>query len=88
MHDFHLADIIFKTILENAEKNNLKNVNKSVIELGSVVEHGEEVLPENLVFNIKMMSQGTMAEGMEVEVIKVVGDSWNLREIEGDEEGV
>ena len=84
MHDFHLADIIYKTILDYAAKNNLKKVTKAVIELGSIVEHGEEILAENLEFNIKMLSQGSLAEGLAVEIKKVIGDSWVLKEIEGE----
>jgi len=84
MHDFHLADIIYKTIIDYAAKNNLKKVTKAVIELGSIVEHGEEILAENLEFNIKIMAQGNLAEGLTVEIKKVIGDSWVLKEIEGE----
>lgn len=83
MHDFHLADQIFKAILEEAEKNNLSKIKKAIIELGIIVEHGEEVLPENLKFNIEMMAKGSLADGIEVVVGKSGGDSWLLKEIEG-----
>lgn len=83
MHDFHLADIIYKTIMDYAEKNNLQKVTKAVIELGSIVEHGEEVLPENLKFNIEMLAKGGLAEGIELEISKAEGTNWNLKEIEG-----
>lgn len=84
MHDFHLADIIYKTIIDYAEKNNLKKVTKAVIELGRIVEHGEEILAENLDFNIKMMAEGGPAENIDLEIIKVHGPEWNLKEIEGE----
>lgn len=84
MHDFHLADTIFRTIMENAEKNGLKKVTKATIELGSVVEHGEEILPDNLKFNIKMLAEGTIAGGLDVEVTSVAGDSWKLKDIDGE----
>jgi Zn finger protein HypA/HybF involved in hydrogenase expression len=84
MHDFHLADQIYKTIMDYAAKNNLKKITKATIELGSIVEHGEEILPENLVFNIKMLAEGGLAEGLEVSVAKIAGDSWILKEIEGE----
>lgn len=83
MHDFHLADMIYKTIMEYAEKNNLQSVTKAVIELGSVVEHGEEVLPANLEFNIKMLAEGGIANGLTVEIVRGVGNAWVLKEIEG-----
>lgn len=84
MHDFHLADTIYKIIIDYAEKNNLKKVTKATIELGSIVEHGEEILPENLEFNIKMLAEKGPAQGIEIEVKKVESDNWMLREIEGD----
>jgi Zn finger protein HypA/HybF involved in hydrogenase expression len=84
MHDFHLADTIYKTISDYAEKNNLKKVTKAVIELGSIVEHGEEILPANLDFNIKMLAEGGLAEGIELDISRADGDSWTLKEIEGE----
>ncbi len=84
MHDFHLADQIYKVISDHAEKNNLKKVKKVIIELGSIVEHGEEILPENLKFNIKMLAEGTVANGLDVEIQKIDGDNWILKEIEGE----
>jgi len=84
MHDFHLADTIHKTIMEYAAKNDLKKITKAAIELGSVVEHGEEVLPDNLEFNIKMLSEGGIAEGLMIEITRGQGDNWTLKEIEGD----
>jgi Zn finger protein HypA/HybF involved in hydrogenase expression len=82
MHDFHLADIIYKTILDYAAKNNLKKITKVVIELGSIAEHGEEILAENLKFNIKMLAQGGLAEDLAIIINKISGDSWILKEIE------
>ncbi|MFA6593959.1 MAG: hydrogenase/urease maturation nickel metallochaperone HypA [Candidatus Buchananbacteria bacterium] len=84
MHDFHLADTIYKAIIEEAEKNNLKKIAKAAIELGVIVEHGEEVLPENLDFNIKMLARGGPAEGIELAITKVAGGNWILKEIEGE----
>lgn len=84
MHDFHLADSIYKVLMEYAEKNKLKKITKAVIELGSVVEHGEEVLPQNLEFNIKMLAEGGIAEGLIVEIARGEGNNWTLKEIEGE----
>ena len=84
MHDFHLADQIYKTISDYAQKNQLKKVTRAVIELGSIVEHGEEILPANLDFNIKMLAKGGVAEGIDLDIKRVAGDSWILKEIEGD----
>lgn len=84
MHDFHLADSIYKVLMEYAQKNNLKKITKAVIELGSIVEHGEEVLPQNLEFNIKMLAEGGIAEGLIVEIARGEGNNWTLKEIEGE----
>lgn len=84
MHDFHLADIIYKTIMDYAQQNNLKKVTKAVVEIGSIVEHGEEVLAENLDYNIKMLAKGGSVEDIVLEFIKVHGNNWNLKEIEGE----
>ncbi|MCX6742882.1 MAG: hydrogenase/urease maturation nickel metallochaperone HypA [Candidatus Parcubacteria bacterium] len=84
MHDLHLANQIMKLILEYAQKNKLKKVTGAVIELGQITEHGSEIAPENLEFNLKMLAQKTLAEGLNVVIRKVKGDSWVLKEIEGE----
>ena len=84
MHDLHEADKILKVILDYAQKNNLKKVTKATIDLGSIIEHGEELLPENVRFNIIMLARKTVAEGIEVVINKIKGDSWVLKEIEGE----
>lgn len=84
MHDFHLADTIYKTIIDYAKQNSLTKVKKASIELGSIVEHGEEILPANLDFNIKMLAQGGLADGLEIAISRTKGDSWILKDIEGE----
>jgi Zn finger protein HypA/HybF involved in hydrogenase expression len=84
MHDFHLADIIYKTIMDYAEKNNLKKITKATIELGAIIEHGEEILAENLDFNIKMLAQGGLADGIILDIKKGGSNDWKLIEIEGE----
>ncbi|MFH0818542.1 MAG: hydrogenase/urease maturation nickel metallochaperone HypA [Patescibacteria group bacterium] len=85
MHDLHAADRILKLALEYAAKNNLKKITKISVELGTVVEHGEEINPDNLKFNLQMLSENSIAEGAEIEIGKIEGETWNLKEIEGDE---
>jgi len=84
MHDLHAADQILKLALEKANDNKLLLVRKIVIELGSVVEHSEEINADNLIFNIKLLAKNTPAKGAEVVVKKVKGGSWKLVEIEGE----
>ena len=83
MHDFHEADRILKLVLEYAAKNKLKKVKRIVIELGGVWEHGEEISPENLKYNIKLLSKNTPAEGAETIINRIKGNAWVLKEIEG-----
>jgi Zn finger protein HypA/HybF involved in hydrogenase expression len=84
MHDLHAADQILKLVLEKANDNKLLQVKKITIEIGSVVEHGEEINPENLVFNLKLLAENTPAQGAEISIKKVEGNTWRLVEIEGD----
>ena len=83
MHDLHEADRVLKLVLEHAERNKLKEVTKIVIGLGSVIEHGSEIDPENLKFNIGLLARGTKAENVEVVIKKINGAAWKLDEIEG-----
>ncbi len=85
MHDFHAADKILKIALENAKENGLKKIDKMVVELGHVIEHGEEILAENLKFNVRMLAKGGLAEGVEIVVLKKEGmRGYRLKEIEGE----
>jgi Zn finger protein HypA/HybF involved in hydrogenase expression len=85
MHDFHLADTILKTVLEYADKNGFKNIKKIELELGSILEHGEYISPENLIFNFKLLAKNTLTENAELDIKKVSGDEWKLISIEGGE---
>lgn len=84
MHDLHVADKIQKLVIKYAEENNLKKVTKIIVELGSVVEHGEEINPENLKYNLKLLSKDTITQDAEITVGKIKGVTWNLKEIEGE----
>ncbi|OGF38228.1 hypothetical protein A2482_05250 [Candidatus Falkowbacteria bacterium RIFOXYC2_FULL_48_21] len=84
MHDLHVADQIFRLVLAEAEKNRLKKVAQINIELGLIEEHGANVEPENLKFNIVMLSRGTIAEAADVVVNSVAGNAWKLVSISGE----
>jgi Zn finger protein HypA/HybF involved in hydrogenase expression len=85
MHDLHLADKILKQILGSAVANNFIIVKNVWIELGPVVEHGAEIDPENLKFNLGMLAQGTPAEDARF-IIKKISDEgkYKITEIEGE----
>jgi len=84
MHDLHAADQILKLVLAKAIENKLLKVKKIVIELGSMVEHGDEINADNLAFNIKLLARSTPARDLKVIIKKVKGFGWQLVEIEGD----
>lgn len=85
MHDLHAADKIHKLAIEQAGAAELKNIKKIIIELGSVIEHGADISAENLEFNLKMLNEGTLANGAEIIINKVAGHDWRLISISGDE---
>jgi len=84
MHDLHEANKILKTILDYAERNKLNKVTKAIIVLGKIEEHGQEIFPENIEFNIKIIAKNTCAEGLDLIVERSDSDSWELKEIEGE----
>lgn len=78
MHDFHLANEIVKIVQSYAEKNNLKNIKKISLELGNIVEHGDNIKPENLKYNINLLLP------CEVKIKKTKSNFWKLINIEGE----
>lgn len=66
MHEIGLAEEIFKTIKELAERNNLKKITKVRIKLGEQAGVEEELLEHSL---IDHRFPGTLAEGAELEIV-------------------
>ncbi len=83
MHDWHLANEILKTVLDYANKNGFKNVSKVELELGSIIEHGEEILPENLIHNFRLLAEKTIARKAKLKIKRGEEDRWKLISIEG-----
>jgi Zn finger protein HypA/HybF involved in hydrogenase expression len=79
MHDFHLANEIVKIAGEEARKNGLLKITKVVVELGDIVEHGESISSENLKYNINLLMPD-----LKVQVRRIKGNTWKLKEIEGE----
>ncbi|HUT21948.1 MAG TPA: hydrogenase/urease maturation nickel metallochaperone HypA [Candidatus Bipolaricaulota bacterium] len=86
MHDLHLADKIHKLVLEKAAENNCRKVSEISVELGFIREHGQDISPENLRFNLTMLNEGTLADGAEIKIEKATGKEnyWSLLEIKGE----
>lgn len=78
MHDLHLANQVAKIAQEYAQKNKLEKISKIELELGSISEHGEEITPEDLKYNL-----GLLIPGVTVKIIKKSGENyWKLVSIE------
>lgn len=85
MHDLHLADKMLKQILEYGAKNNLKKITAVKIKIGEILEHDEFINPENLAFNLGMLSRGTAAEGADFHIEKFDRrGEYAIEEIEGE----
>ena len=78
MHDFHLANEIVNIVKAKARQNGLAKIIKIVVELGDIIEHGENISPKNLKYNINLLLP------CKIEVKKIKGDTWKLVSIDGD----
>ena len=83
MHDIHAANQMLKTALEYAKNNKLKKINSMTIELGKIVEHSELITPDNLKYNIGLISKNTPAENCMIIVNQADGNELKLVEIDG-----
>lgn len=79
MHDIHLADSILKICREKAGD---KIVKKVKIKLGSIIEHGEQIKPENLRFNLEMLGRNTNFANTAFEIESVHGDTFEIEYLE------
>jgi len=73
-----LANEIVNIAREHAQKNGLLKITKIMIELGDIIEHGENISAENLRYNINLLLP------CNVIIKKVKGDKWKLESIEGE----
>lgn len=85
MHDLHLADKIIKKVLEFGKEHKLSKIKKVRIKIGSILEHGEIISPENLKFNLILLSTNTLAGGAEFEIEKFDRrGEYEIESIEGE----
>lgn len=63
MHDILLAKEIVAETVKQAQKRNLKKIQKVGLILGSLIEHGEEINETNLKDNFDFLSKGTLIDG-------------------------
>jgi len=83
MHDLHEANRIAGIIIEHLNKHGLKKLDKVELELGSIIEHEEEINPANLEFNLRMILKDFVSPKAKINIKKVKGNLWKLVSIEG-----
>ncbi len=84
MHDLVAAQDIIKATIQVAKRNRLKKVSKIVVGLGKVVEHNEEVKPENLQFNFNLVKKNTIADKAKLIIKQGKGRELTIMEVEGE----
>ncbi len=84
MHDLIAAQDIVKSAVRTAGKNKLKKITKIVVKLGKIVEHNQELTPENLKFNFGFVKQNTIAEKATLVIIKGKGRELAIIEVQGE----
>lgn len=81
MHDLLLAKEILDTAIQYAGKHGLARISEIMIELGSIENHAEEILPENLKEIFKLVAKGGAGDKASLKIKKVKGNSWKLKYI-------
>lgn len=88
MHDFILAKQIVDKVLEIAKEKGLKNIKQVDLEVGQIAmahdgleEHTHDLSAENIAFNLKAISKGTILSKSKFEIKKVEGDWWKIANI-------
>lgn len=89
MHDILLAKQIITEISKIAKARKLDNIKSVNLEIGSVAlahnnlpEHIDEIDSSNLKFILENMAPEYGLEKAKLDIKKIPGDSWKIREIE------
>lgn len=77
MHELSIAQSLFDIILEESERNNLKQVQRVKLQIGVMAS----VVPDSLRFCFELVTKGTLAEGavLEIETSPVVAQCSNCK---------
>lgn len=73
MHDLHLANEIVKIAKRHAGNKKIKSIS---LELGDILEHGENITSENLKYNINLI-----LPKITVKISRIKENIWKLKEI-------
>ena len=84
MHDLLLAQEIYAIIKKETEKNNFKKIIIVVIELGNIIQHNEQITPDNLIYNLRLIDKNKLfSEKTNFKILGRSDDLWQLVEIAG-----
>ncbi|MDD5715196.1 MAG: hypothetical protein PHF98_00660 [Patescibacteria group bacterium] len=61
MHDLIAAQDILKTAVNTAALRDLKQITSVTVRLGTLVQHGQAITPQNLKFNFNLVRKNTVA---------------------------
>ncbi len=84
MHDLVAAQDIVKTAIKTAEKNKLKKITKISVTLGKIIEHNQEITPDNLKFNFNLVKSNTIAESAKLVISIGKSTELEITEVEGE----
>jgi len=84
MHDLIAAQDILRQAIKIAEKNKLKKITKISVKLGKIIEHNQEITPENLQFNFELVKRNTIAENAKLVLKKMSGKAVSIAEVQGE----
>ena len=84
MHDLVAAQDIVKKSIEIAKKNRLKKIDKITVPLGQIIEHNQQIIPENLKFNFELVKKNTIAENASLEIKNTKGRKISIDEVQGE----
>lgn len=80
MHDLFLAKEIFDSIWQEKKKRKLKKPFKRItIELGKILQHGEEVNPKNLRFLLKKLFEKTKFKKTEIIIKRIKKRGYEIK---------
>lgn len=80
MHEFSIMEKLFNIVLEQAEQNQLINVKKVHLKIGSL----RQIMPEFLEFAFTQVAKDTIAENAKLTIEIIDGKDIILESIEGD----
>ncbi|MDD5039713.1 MAG: hydrogenase/urease maturation nickel metallochaperone HypA [Patescibacteria group bacterium] len=83
MHDLIAAQDILKTAVHTAALRDLKQITSVTVRLGTLVQHGQAITPQNLKFNFNLVRKNTVAAKARLIIKKTASNSISVVSIRG-----